>query len=202
MAIPTGLWAALVGYALGSAQVLAIDWLRDRAQHRRQLRLFRAELGRLSGFQATFGWRTGALPPSDTLPNPPRVTPGYLRLVQEVDFWLTDEHSDDNTQQGIIDITDGCAILERYVQDVLKHVDRAGEATSPDEKAKWRSRAIETAIEYDKVHARWLIMVNSAVADVQRRLKLAATGRQLLRAVRPMSEGTNPPSLPPVSPGG
>lgn len=201
MPIPTGFWAALLGYALGSAQVLAIDWWRSRAQHRRQLRLLRAELRRLAGFTKKFGWLRGRLPPNDTLPNPPRVTPGYLRLVQEIDFWLTDEHSDDNTQQGLLDITDGCAILERYVQDVLKHVDRAGAATSGEEKAKWRERAVETALEYDKEQSRWLIIVSSAVGDVDRRIKLATTFRQLLRGARRMPRGTNPPSLPPASPG-
>jgi len=111
-------WPALIGFALGSSQVLLIDWIRARSQHRRQLRLLRAEIRRLSGFQRPWGLQRNVVPPDDTTPIPPRITASYQRLLQEVDFWLTDEHSDDNTQQGLIDIADGAGVLERYDADV------------------------------------------------------------------------------------
>jgi hypothetical protein len=193
-----GLWSALGGYALGSAQVLLLDWWRARSQHRRQLRLLRAELRRLDGYRTRFNWKVGAVPESDTIPNSPRVTPGYTRLVQEMDFWLTDEHSDDNTQQGLLDIADGCAVLERYVSDVLKDVDKAGDATTQVEKEKWRTRATQSAGAHDKEHERWLIMVSSVVRDVERRIREAKTLRQAVRTFRPMPKGANPPPLPPV----
>src|SRR5882724_10048088 len=101
------LWPALIGFALGSSQVLLIDWIRNRAQHRRHLRLLRTELRRLVGFQVHWGWKHHEVPPDDSTPIPPHVTPSYLRLLQDIDFWLTDEHRDDNTQQALIDIADG-----------------------------------------------------------------------------------------------
>lgn len=196
--MPTTFWPALIGYALGSAQVLFIDWVRDRAQHRRHLRLLRSDLRHLAGFTRKYGW-TPAMPPADdTIPNPPRATPSYLGLLQHTDFWLTDEHSDDNTQQGLIDIADGAAVLERYTTDVSRLIDSMRTATTPGEKVKYGTRAVETAGAYDRELDRWLIMVDSALKDVERRLRDARFARQLWRTVRPMPGGTNPPSLPPV----
>jgi hypothetical protein len=99
-------WAAFGGFALGSFQSLLLDWIRARSQHRRQLRQWRSELRRLAGYRQKFGW-TEKGPANDTVPNPPRITASYQGLLQETDFWLTDEHRDDNTQQGLIDIADG-----------------------------------------------------------------------------------------------
>ena len=190
-------WAALAGFALGSLQSLLLDWVRARSQHMRQLRLWRSELRRLSGYRRHFQWaRTG--PQSDTIPNPPRITSSYLRLLQETDFWLTDEHRDDNTQQGLIDIADGAAILERYAADVHGLIDHM--RSGPDqEKQTFAERAFETATIYDRELDRWHVMVGSALGDVDRRLRLATIGRQLVRALRPMPKGTNPPPLPPIS---
>ncbi len=189
---------ALIGYALGSAQVLFIDWLRDRAQHRRHLRLLRSELRHLSGFTRKYGWTPGVPPADDTIPNPPRITPSYLGLLQHTDFWLTDAHGDDNTQQALIDIADGVAVLEHYSADVRGLLESAGSAKTPGEKAKYAKRGQETAVVYDQEVDRWLIMVRSALEDVQRRLTQATFARQLGRALRPMPTGTNPPNLPPV----
>lgn len=191
-------WAALGGFALGSIQSLFLDWLRARSLHRRQLRLWRSELRRLSGYRRKFEWGVSG-PSTDTVPNPPRITASYIRLLQETDFWLTDEHRDDNTQQGLIDIADGGSILERYASDVHRLIDQMRAATTPADKRKFGDRALETANVYDRELDRWQIMVNSALADTDRRLRLATVPRQLLRAFRPMPKGSNPPSLPPIS---
>jgi len=192
-------WPALIGFALGSSQVLLIDWIRARSQHRRQLRLLRAEIRRLSGFQRPWGLQRNVVPPDDTTPIPPRITASYQRLLQEVDFWLTDEHSDDNTQQGLIDIADGAGVLERYDADVRKLLDKAKLAPTPAERTTSLSRAVDTAQVYDKELDRWQLMVTSALFDVERRLRSARTMYQLGRAFRRMPSGTNPPPLPPVT---
>ncbi|PYP23385.1 MAG: hypothetical protein DMD55_17175 [Gemmatimonadetes bacterium] len=118
--------------------------------------------------------------------------------MQHTDFWLTDEHSDDNTQQGLIDIADGAAVLERYVADVRGLLDSMRSATTTKDKAKYAKRAQETAVVYDRELDRWLVIVHSALDDVQRRLVEAKLRRQLWRALRPMPTGTNPPALPPL----
>jgi hypothetical protein len=191
-------WPALIGFALGSSQVLLIDWIRARSQHRRQLRLLRSEIRRLSGFQRHWGLRHNVVPPDDTTPNPPRITASYQRLLQDVDFWLTDEHSDDNTQQGLIDVADGAVLLERYDAKVRDLLDDAKAAQTPAEKAKHLKRAVDTARAYDNELDRWHVMVTSALSDVERRLRSAGTFKQLGRAFRPMPRGENPPPLPPI----
>lgn len=195
------IWPALIGFALGSSQVLLIDWIRARSQHRRQLRLLRAEVRRLSGFQRHWGLEHRVVPADDATPNPPRITASYQRLLQDVDFWLTDEHSDDNTQQGLIDIADGAAVLERYDADVRKLLDDAKAAQTPADKAKYLTRAVDTAQVYDKELDRWQVMVASALSDIERRLRSARTLNQVGRALRPMPRGTNPTSLPPITHG-
>jgi hypothetical protein len=192
-------WPALIGFALGSTQVLLIDWIRGRSQHRRQLRLLRAEIRRLSELRAHWNWRHGAVPPDDATPNPPRITPSYQRLLQEIDFWLTDEHSDDNTQQALIDIADGANVLERYDGGVREHLESAKTTPTQAEKTKYLTRAVDTAQVYDKELDRWLLMVTSALSDVKRRLRSARTLYQVGRVFRMMPKGTNPPPLPPIS---
>ena len=192
-------WPALIGFALGSSQVLLIDWIRARSQHRRQLRLLRSELRRLSGFHRHWGLQHNIVPPDDITPNPPRITASYQRLLQEIDFWVTDEHSDDNTQQGLIDIADGAALLERYDANVRKLLDDAKTGRTHAEKAKYLKRAVETAQAYDKELDRWQVIVTSALSDVDRRLRCARMLNQVGRAFRPMPDGENPPPLAPIS---
>jgi hypothetical protein len=191
-------WPAIIGYALGSAQVLSIDWIRNRAQHRRQLRLLRADLRRLSEFNSHWNWQQGLPPVDDAIPNPPTITPSYQRLLGEIDFWLTDEHADDNTQQGLINIADGASVLGRYASDVLANTATATKASSSPEKAKYLTRAIETAQVYDKEVDRWLVMVSSSLKDVERRLRAATTFPQVRRSLLPMPKGVNPPPLSPL----
>src|SRR5262245_51933766 len=83
------LWA-IVGYAIGTVQVLFIDWARARTLHRSQLRLIRAELRRLAAIHAKFAWRDDG-PGSDVVPKPPELTPTFLQAVAAADFHLTDE---------------------------------------------------------------------------------------------------------------
>jgi len=190
-------WAAFGGFALGSLQSLFLDWVRGRTQHKRHLRQWRAELRRLAAYRQRFNWTMAEGPPNDEIPNPPRITGSYPRLLQDTDFWATDEHRDDNTQQALIDIADGAAILERYSADVHRLVDQMN-AAGPQEKRKYGERAIGTSQVYDRELARWHIMIDSALKDIERRLGSARIVRQIGRALRPMPKGTNPPALPPI----
>jgi DNA invertase Pin-like site-specific DNA recombinase len=125
------------------------------------------------------------------------MTTSYLRLLQETDFWLTDEHDDDNTQQGLMDIADGVAILERYSADVHRLVDQM-RAAPREEKKKYGERAIAASQAYDRNLDRLQIMIESAVSDMERRLRTARLLPQLARVLRSLPKGTNPPALPPV----
>ena len=95
------------------------------------------------------------------------------------------------------------AKLAQHFARVLAAVGRrryhsARRATESDRLAKYAKRAQETAVVYDRELDRWLVIVHSALDDVQRRLVEAKLRRQLWRALRPMPTGTNPPALPPL----
>jgi len=112
---------------------------------------------------------------------------------------LTDEHADDNTQQALIDIADGAVLLDRYDGDVRKLLDSAKSAPTAKEKSKYLSRAVDTTQVYDKELDRWLLMVTSALSDIERRVSSARTLNQVGRAFRRMPKGANPTPLPPIN---
>ncbi len=151
-------WPALLGYSLGSFQVVAIDWFRQRASHRRQLRMLRAELRRLSEFSMPFNWGVDG-PADDFVPNPPTITTGYTRLLQEIDFWLTDEHKDDNTQQALINVADGTAVIAGHAEAVHDLAVRIEGADGQAAREKLRERALGNAEAYDVQPKRWVLMV-------------------------------------------
>ena len=81
---------AVVGYAVGTIQILFVDWWRRVATHKRQLRLLQAELRRLRTFDAKFRWKDGAPPDDGLVPAPPNPTDLFVRTVGETDWELTD----------------------------------------------------------------------------------------------------------------
>jgi hypothetical protein len=185
---------AVIGYAVGTFQVLFIDWWRRVAAHRRQLRLLQAELRRLRTFEAQFKW-VGGLPPLDErLPAAPQPTELFVKTVGEVEWPLTDEHRDDNTQQSLLHIVDGCTILKYYVDKVLEIADRAP-SVNPEEKERLRQRGVGYAAEYDDKIDELLFLLDDALRDMARRLELADMGRQLERAFSELPPGENPKPL-------
>jgi hypothetical protein len=62
---------AVLGYAVGTFQVLAVDGWQRCAAHRRQLRLLRAELLQLGTYDAQFDWADAGPPDDDQMPRPP-----------------------------------------------------------------------------------------------------------------------------------
>jgi len=69
----------------------------------------------------------------------PGSPPAISASLQDLDFWLTDEHADDNTQQALIEIADGAGVLEHYDADVRRLLDSAKNATTRAAKAKFLS---------------------------------------------------------------
>ncbi|HEY0928889.1 MAG TPA: hypothetical protein VGE27_03125 [Gemmatimonas sp.] len=195
----TALWAAFGGFVLGSVQSLMLEWVRERERHRRQLRMWRNELRRLRSFDAHFAWNVDALPTKDALPNPPRTTPSYRRLLDETDFWVTDQHSDDNTGHALINIADGVDVLAHYHAEALKIYENIKTVRDDEQVEQW-TRVVRTTHAYDLESTRWIQIVESAQDDIDRRLELAGAWSQLVRLFRPMPIGENPPPLPPIDP--
>lgn len=186
---------AVIGYAVGSFQILALDWVRKRTQHKTQLRLIRAELRRLAEFRTGFSWSKVTGPPDDQLPRPPEQTPNFLKVIGETDFYLTDEHHDDNSQLALLNVVDGCQVLAYYhgkIEECLAEI-RGG--SGPAVRKAW-DRAVDYSVTYDGELARLQTIVESALADTDRRLKAIGLWHQA--ASRPMGRlppGDNPPSL-------
>lgn len=188
---------AILGYAIGTAQVLFVDWWRRRRKTVRQLRLIRAELRQLQErSQGRFNRDSDRGPDSDSTPNPPRLSSQYSEVIAATDFYLTDEHDDDNTLQALINLVDGVELLRRYHADTLDLMDKAEAADAPIMQRALRNRAVETAAAYDREANRLEYMVRSAVEDTQRRLGLMGFWTQLKRTIRGrLPEGENPPLL-------
>ena len=192
--------AALLGYAIGTAQILVLDWFRARWAHGRQLRLLRADLRRVAEFRATFNLRLDVPPESDQLPRPATLSPAFLSTVASVDFWITDEHRDDNTQQALLGVADGFAALSEIHARAMKELESLRSTTDIDQQKTRLERLVAYGADYDNQINVVHYTVRDALRDVERRLKTLRWWRQLPRLVLPMPKGTNPPPLTPGDP--
>lgn len=184
---------AIVGYAVGTAQVLFIDWVQRRREHCRHLRLLRAELTRTRALTAKFGWKKGVPPDSDDIPNLPTVSEQYTATVAATDYSRTDEHSGDNAQMAHLHLLDGLGILAKYHSAALALADKAREG-GPTAR-KLFNRACENAAAYDETVDIVACTLDSALEDVERRLTEAKLWPQVGRIGRSLPEGTNPPPV-------
>ena len=189
---------ALAGYAIGTIQIIGLDWARARRRHAQELRLLRAELLRARIRESKFGWTVGDVPADDLVPEPPTVTEVFPSTVSRIDFSLTDEFEGDNTQEALLHLLDGLDQLRRYRDGALESVDQAGDGSDPERKRRSVERAYGYARKYDEVLDRVLFHIDSACEDVERRLHEATLRRQLPRVWRELPSGTAPP---PIGPG-
>jgi hypothetical protein len=189
--------SAVVGYAVGTAQVLVVDWWRKIAAHQRQLRLIRSELRRLRTFSSKFGWVNGLPPEDEQLAIPPIPTDLFIKTVAELDWTLTDEHRDDNSQQAILQLLDGYALLKRYADWVGAVAEKAPNATA-GEKGKLRERGATYADAYDARIDEVMLLTDETLTDIERRLANSGFWKQIRRIKRHvlgLPKGTNPPPL-------
>lgn len=187
--------SALFGYAIGTAQVVAIEWFRRRAEHRRQLTALRAELRRLLTFERPFVWDKITGPVDDRLPNPPTVSPKFFDLVMAIDFHLTDEHDDDNTQGSIMLLADGCEQLNWHHRQTLSFLEKLDSEVRTEKREQLRGQAIASAEHYDKILAMFRTTTTDTVRDIDRRLVTIRLWRQLNRPMGRLPKGKNPEPL-------
>jgi hypothetical protein len=188
---------ALIGYAIGTMQILALGWLQTRASHRSNIRLLRAELRRLDFLTAKFEWRNDG-PGSDTIPIVPELTPTFLQTVVATNFYITDEHADDNTQQALLELMDMTNALRHYSQACQQTNEASKHALGNDRLQLWMD-AKSLADAYDEIVDRFKTQLHSGLADLDRRLADAQYWRQLKRMLRPLPKAENPPSMEPPS---
>lgn len=181
---------AIFGYALGSAQLFIVDWLNRRRLHKTHIRVIRAEIGRalLNGSQK-FNWDT-ADELKDQVPRPPNVSSKYDDIITSTDFSLTDEHEDDNTQEALLGILDGCNLLEDYVDRILKLADQSDAEPDAGKRLKVADDVKQLTKVYDREHDKVTDQLTDCRRDINRRLKQINFWQQIGRIGR---------NLPPVS---
>lgn len=195
------MYAILFGYVLGTMQVVIIDWWNRRTEHRRQLRALRAELRRISTFDARFDISDDGLRiESDYIPNVPVVNPRFLDLAMEMDFRLSDEHEDDNAQEGILDISTGCEFLQHHANEVRRRLELLKQTEDESRKKELRDEMVSLATHFNKHKDIQDATVESALSDVTRRMKEIRLWRQLNRPLGKLPKGVNPPPLRPGDP--
>ena len=171
----------LIGYAIGTAQILAIEWFRQRSRHRSDLRVLRAELRRAASYDVRFAIDDASALDRRTAPRPPNVSSRFGDFVTQTAFHLTDLHDDVRTQEALLGILDACAMF----RSTLDGFDaRAAELRRTDAPAR-RSELLEDlrgfARDYDRRLEAFLPLLDTLIADVDERLQLASTWRQLNR---------------------
>ena len=196
--VPTGIsLSALAGYAIGTAQIVVLEWLRNRSTHRRQLRALRAEVRR--ALPSTRRYELGKrLPETDHIPKPPKFSSRYVDTVTAIDFALTDEHLEDNTHESLLAAVDACEILERYRGEIETLIEKIGSGEGDTEEDMQQLRMF--ASEYDQQVEILEHQLRDTDREIGRRLADARLWPQLRRILRPLRPGTNPPSLRPGDP--
>jgi hypothetical protein len=190
----------ILGYAIGTGQILGLEWVRDRRAHSRALRLLRAEILRLQGFDLQFGWSRATPPASQNIPKPPSVTSVFLSTIASLDWRLTDEHQEDDSAVAMMIIADLCDTMQRYHRIIEIFLDKADAAEDARVAATALDDAIEVAEKYDKEVNQFLFVLDSALKDVDGRLQRCNLWRQLARLVIPLPLGKNEPPVSPDDP--
>lgn len=182
---------AVAGYALGTLQTLLIHWWKGVLLHRRQLTLIRAELIRINHFDTRFGWSNGEIPQEIDWPVVPRATDLFAKTVGEVDWKLTDEYRDDNSQLALLQLLDALALIQSFeskVEVALKDFDNLPE----EEQGLRKKRALSFARQYDGKLDFALFIVEDAIRDMDRRIALTPFADQLWRTLDDLPPPNNP----------
>lgn len=193
--------AGVGGYALGTVQILLVDWMRRRRDHKKNLRTLRAEIERTLTLGAKFE-REGMLA-EDFIPKPPEVTPVFAELVTSTEFYLTDEFEGDNTQKVMLSVLDGIDSLKDTHRQIRERVDQL-QATRGEEGAprtRWKKELRALADSYNEKLGRFQAQLESSLGDIDRRLEEARYHEQMFRQLRDLTvglpEGENPEPLGP-----
>ncbi len=191
---------ALFGYALGTLQVLVVDWLRRRREHARQLRALRAEFRILRVHNRKYEYDTENWHKEDSVPRPPVASPQFVPTISSVDFELTDEYSNDNSQEAFLGITSGLSLLQYYDEKWHEVTESAQDPNNANEKQRFIDTGVALMREYDKVLDRTQFLAADALRDIDRRILELRLWRQVGRSFHPLRPGPLPPPFAPDDP--
>lgn len=170
----------LIGYAIGTLQILAVEWIRRITRHRGDLRVLRAELRRAASYDGRFALDDAGSLDKETVPRPPRVSPRFADFVTQTAFHLTDKYRDAVTQEALLAILDSCAMFQETLDRFEKLVHELRDAEVPDHAALIADLR-GTARDYDRRLDVFRPIVQNVINDIDERLQEASVWRQLNR---------------------
>lgn len=182
-----GMWAALsaiLGYALGTFQVLLLDWFQRRRRHRTDLRTLRSELRRTSTFARRFDWDQPGAAPEPIIPRAPNVSATFEQTVTSTEFVLTDPSSDSNLQEVLLTISDNCRALDEYLARIRARIVEFRETEDPTQREQIRRDLHEMSAWYDLRLDPVQELIRSTLENIELRLQEATMTRQLKRLIR------------------
>jgi hypothetical protein len=168
------------GYAIGTAQIVGIDWWREIRAHRRQLRLLRAILKGAMQFNGRF---SPVFPSAGRRPKAPTFGPRYHDTVTSVDFALTG-HYKDGTLENLITWESTCdelRLLNEKACDRLDELDKPGSPLTISEQWAAAERAAKL---YNETLDELRRFCDYTIGEMDRRLALATLRAQFSRGVR------------------
>jgi len=175
--------SVILGYALGTLQVLLLDWFQRRRRHRTDLRTIRSELRRASTFARRFDWNQSGAAPEPIIPRAPNVSATFEQTVTTAEFVLTDPSDDSSLQEVLLTISDSCRALDEYLARIRATVAEFREAEDPAQREQVRSDLHEMSAWYDQKLDPVQALIRSALENVERRLQEATMTRQLRRLI-------------------
>ena len=189
------------GYALGTLQVLFLDWWKDRASHGRHLRAVSSELRRVRTYLNKFDWPDSG-PPSDYVKKPPAVTPHFAEMVLSVRWALTGEYLNDNTPDVLFFVLDGVDMLQHYAGQIDLRLNRLRDEQGPSKRDVLKREAVQFTREYDKVVSGLQRLVDTGLDDLAGRELELRLHRQLARAFVRLKRDPDPEDIPTIGPDG
>ena len=185
----------LIGYVLGTSQILILDWVRERRNHARALRFLLAEVLRLQAFTERYEYESVPDVFRVHPPRPPHLSARFVETVSEADFTITDEHLGDNFQRVLLSVADtSVALLEEFAsveRDMAKFLEFIKGKRFDDLAA----RPTGVMEHYNTLADTFATQLHGVERDLRRRLREADLVKQLDRLITPLEAGTNPPDL-------
>jgi hypothetical protein len=135
-----------------------------------------------------------------TIPNPPKLSQTFDDVVSKVDFALTDEHRNDNTQEVLVGLSAAVRVLWYYFDEFNKVSFKLEDEHDLGRRTLLRRHGFFYARAYDEKVDEFMYVVNTIIADLDRRLLEARFKRQVTRGIKKLPAGENPLPLAPNDP--
>ena len=177
----------LIGYAVGTIQILVVEWWRSVRHHRLHLRLLISDL---RGVRRNNNRASIEAFCEGTTPVPPSVSAIFKETIGVADFSLSDQFRDgDNIQEALLSIGPNLDQLERGVGEMRLGIEVHEEETPAIDSPEIIARLSEMATQYNKSLDAMQDMVDDMIEHLEVRLADMSLWRQINRLIWKLPEG-------------